>query len=407
MSTLFPFQERLVEQHLKARYSIDHSVMGAGKTKIALHAAKRAGLRTIVFGPAFLESNWKYEAKLEGVEITYYKYSMVKNVDRNKLSNEAFWIVDECHMLKTPKAQRTMAFYGLLVNVQPKYFLGLTGTPIKNRVPDIWTLLGFCSKCPEPTNGKRLEGELRKFFSFSSYFCYANQFEIYGRVVTKFEGIQPEKIGELKSLLAGKFFAAKAEEALRDLPELIRKPVILDLKNPPVGYAEAFEEFLLGGKIDIAAKTRSALFKAKATAEYVKSLAEEVDTPILVFTDHRASAMEIKLHIPKLNVAVCTGETPPCFRATLVDKFQAGKIDVLIATIGSLSVGVTLTAATNVVFNDLSWVPADNDQAEKRIHRIGQSSRCIAHYIFSSHVDKHIYEMLRSKKSAIASAIGE
>jgi len=73
---------------------------------------------------------------------------------------------------------------------------------------------------------------------------------------------------------------------------------------------------------------------------------------------------------------------------------------VLAATIGSLSVGVTLTAARHVVFNDLSWVPGDNLQAEKRIHRIGQKNACTAHYIEASETDAYIRKTLEEKQAA-------
>jgi SNF2 family DNA or RNA helicase len=69
----------------------------------------------------------------------------------------------------------------------------------------------------------------------------------------------------------------------------------------------------------------------------------------------------------------------------------------IVATIGSMSVGVNLQAANYMVFNDYPWVPADLAQAEKRIHRIGQKSNCFYYYIFSSGVDENIFQTILDK----------
>jgi SNF2 family DNA or RNA helicase len=66
-----------------------------------------------------------------------------------------------------------------------------------------------------------------------------------------------------------------------------------------------------------------------------------------------------------------------------------------------MSVGVTLTAAQDVVFNDLSWVPADNMQARKRIHRIGQSKKCRCHHMISGPTDAYIKAVLEEKEKTI------
>ena len=84
----------------------------------------------------------------------------------------------------------------------------------------------------------------------------------------------------------------------------------------------------------------------------------------------------------------------------------AEKSKVIVATIGAFSVGVNLTKANHLVFNDISWVPADNEQALKRIHRIGQERACTIHYVVGGHVDKFILDKVRSKMKIINSVTG-
>ena len=64
-----------------------------------------------------------------------------------------------------------------------------------------------------------------------------------------------------------------------------------------------------------------------------------------------------------------------------VEKFQNDdNVKVFIGNIQSASVGLTLTISNVVVFNNFSFVPSDNQQAEDRIYRIGQTKPCTVYY---------------------------
>jgi SNF2 family DNA or RNA helicase len=362
-------------------------------------AAKHSGQRLAVFGPTFLWSAWDAEAKIAEVDIEYFPYSMVHKIRASDLKGFGFWVADEFHYLKSPTARRTHCFYGLMKQCRPDYFLGLSGTPVRNKIFDLWTALGFCSLNPKDTNGLRLTGELAKYRGFSRHFCHVEQLKIRGRRIEKFGGVIEERLPELKALLKDKYVRYRVEDVLKDLPELVRKVVPLPLKNDIPGLADAFEAYRQGGKADIRAKVLSATLKAPLTAEYVNALYEGGSGPIVVFTDHRDSAAILHKLLP--DSTVVTGEMDPAMRGLTVVKFQAGKIPFLVATIGALSVGVTLTASQTVVFSDLCWSPTDNEQAVKRISRIGQKKVCFAHYIQSTPTDAYIQRTLLQKMESI------
>lgn len=399
---LYPFQEQAVLFHLAHHYSLNCSEMGTGKTRMALEAARRSGFKVAVFGPTFLKRTWEMEAKEVGISFKYFPYSTVHKVMPADVKGLDFWIVDECHYLKTPTTRRTHAFYSLIQGRLPTYFIGLTGTPIKNRVPDFWTLLAFCRLNPKGTSGAKLEGALTKYYSFARHFCHTEVMKVAGRRIEKFGGIREDKIPEFKGLLRDKFIRFRVDDVLKDLPEMTRKAVPLDL-SPTPGLEEAFDQYFRGRKVDVTAKAMSALLKAPATVDYCKEIYEGGSGPLIIFTDHIESAKAIQ---KGFGGVLITGQTPMQDRQDAVADFQAGRHKAIVATIGSMSVGVTLTAARHVVFNDLSWVPADNLQAEKRIHRIGQKGACFAHYIDATPTDAYIRKTLFGKLETISKVVG-
>lgn len=387
--------------HLEHHYSINASEMGLGKSRMALAAAKATGGMTLVIGPAGLRRTWELEGEKVGQAFRFIPYSMIHKERAANLKDFKFWIADEAHYLKNPTTRRTQAFYQLLKELRPDYLAMLTGTPLKNRVPDFWTLLAFCCQNQRGTSGERLEGNLAKYHGFARHFCDVVEMRVGGRRIAKYTGVRTEKLPELRHLLKGKMIRFLVKDVLTELPPITRKDVPLEIMMP-AGEEESllgtFEAYLGGRKSDIKAKTASAAIKAPATAAYCAELREGGSGPLLIFSDHVESTETLAKALGGLAV---TGKTPPEERGRIVERFQRGEIEILAATIGSLSVGVTLTAARHVVFNDLSWVPADNLQAEKRIHRIGQKDACFAHYIETTPTDRYIKKTLFEKLETI------
>lgn len=400
---LYDFQQRAVDFHLAHHYTLNASEMGLGKSRMALVAAKETRLRTAVFAPKFLQSSWEREGVEVGQNFSFFPYSMLHKVKLHELKDFGFWVADEVHFLKSPTATRTHAFYSLIKGILPDYFVGLTGTPIKNRLPDFWTLLAFCSLNPKETNGLRLAGEMKKYRAFSRHFCHSEIVKAGGARFERFGAVKDEMIPELKGLLRGKFIRFKVDEVLKDLPPFTAIEYFIESLKPDPELDEIFTAYCEGRKFDSAAKAKSALLKAGQTVEYVKSMRENGVKSIVVFTDHIESAKRIAMG---LDVLPCTGQTPAEARGQMVSAFQGGKLKTIVATIGSLSIGVTLTRASHVVFNDLSWTPSDNTQAMKRIHRIGQGLPCFAHYIYATPTDQHIKKTLDVKQQTISKVVG-
>lgn len=401
--SLYPHQTKSVEFHLTHHYSINASEMGLGKTRIALETAVAAGVdRLAVFGPAFLSRVWYAEAEPYPISVTYFPYSMIHKFSARDLAGFRFWVAEESHALKNPTAKRTNAFYQLLKTCVPDRLLMLSGTPIKNRIPDIWTTLGFCGVNPHKTSGKLLTPPLNKWRAFCRYFCEVDIRSAGGRSFEKYLALKRDKVDEFKSYLKDKMIRFEAAQVLKDLPKIVDTVFPVELAEV-AGLETEFQNYMEGRKVDATAKALSALLKAPHTAEYVNLILESGNGPVVVFSDHIAPVELISAKIR--GSKIITGQTPVPIRQKYVEDFQAGKIPTLVATIQSLGVGVTLTAASNVVFNDLSWTPADNEQARKRIHRIGQTRVCISHYVDGSDTDTYIRRTLREKSRATEEAL--
>ncbi|MHC5826677.1 MAG: C-terminal helicase domain-containing protein, partial [Nostoc sp.] len=119
---------------------------------------------------------------------------------------------------------------------------------------------------------------------------------------------------------------------------------------------------------------------------------------VVIFTEFVESAKAIA---SKLGGLLLTGETKPEIRQGLVDQFQAGENKVFVGTIKAGGVGITLTAASNVILVDRAWTPGDCEQAEDRCHRLGQENAVFATWLQLSEIDKAIDGLLIQKQQRI------
>lgn len=290
-------------------------------------------------------------------------------------------IADEAHRAKNRKAKQTKGLWKLTAPLQ----LALTGTPIMNTPDELWAILKWLR--PEQYTG---------FWPF--HYSYVDEYNTrYGTVMT---GVK--NADQLRFELSDKMVRRTKQDVLTELPEKTRQviPVNLDSKQRKI-YREVEEALFLdiaefvkehddldadalagmplakleglvpnaGARI---AKLRQVTSAAKAAAAE-EIIRDNPGKPFVVFTwfvdTARNLAESLEKGRPAQKVGTIAGSDDP---DPVKDDFQGGELDHVVATIAKGGVGLTLTRADTAIFVDEDWVPAMNEQAEDRLHRIGQ-----------------------------------
>jgi SWI/SNF-related matrix-associated actin-dependent regulator of chromatin subfamily A-like protein 1 len=415
------YQKGVIEYGIKNPYFINSMDVGLGKTLVSLEIAVRTKSKALIICPTYLMLKWESEIK------KFFPDKIVSKLDHSddfyKLWDTDFAIIsyyhapkadvlfewadmvitDEAHYLKSMTTKRSEAIHKLVYENSIKRVTLLTGTPIQNRVYELYSLITLCQYNPLIEESAFLK-KFPTYVDFANHFSYLKEFERnVGKKrikIQQWEGVR--NLPELKEWLKGIYIRLESDSVL-NLPPYSEVEVPVSYEDNPE-LLEAFESFQGGGdknSVVSTVKAEAALAKAPFTVDYVKDLLEK-DLQVVIYSDHPSSAEFIA---EKLGYTAITGATPMEYRQMMATRFQNGECKVLIATIGSFSTGIDLFSAQNMVFNDLNWVPGNIDQVKGRIRRLGQKKRCIFHYIIGSYQDTIILNRLEAKRETIRAVI--
>lgn len=385
--------------------------MGSGKSLTGILAAFTLNPKRLVICPASLKYNWEKEIKMVdyngstsviGDKADYSSDWIIINYDilereyRNLMKiNFTSVILDEAHYIKSvsnngePMSKR--AKYTIKLTNKIEYIFSLTGTPITNKPKDIFNILKVCNHILS-----------RNFFSFAKKYCGAR----HNGFGWEFNSSSNEE--ELHKYLKSVMDRKRKEEML-DLPDKIRRfiPVEINFQS----YNKAVEEYKReksGIKTKgehLAYLTTIKHILAKEKVQNTIELAENIlstGESVVIFTNYNEVIDRLMVKF-KNKATKITGACNAKDRQKAVDDFQSGKKTVMVANIIAAGVGITLVKANNLIFNDFDWVPSNHFQAEDRIHRIGQSKKCVINYVYANgaKIDEYIANMLETKSSCI------
>src|SRR5487761_2240905 len=392
---------------------------------------------SLVICPASVLHNWRREAekftpnlKVLVLESGAARHNLRKQIPQNDIivTNYALLrrdleelqkfsfravILDEAQFIKNPGAQVTQS----VKQLKCEHKLALTGTPLENRLLDLWSIVDFVQPgylgnqehfldTYEPKGGENAESEQR----------IARK-----RLSAK---LRPLLLRRLKKHVA-KDLPDRIEERL-DCPlgDEQRKLYLAELRRSrdQIMHAVA-EQGLNKSKMHVlAALTRlrqvcchPSLVGSDTASGKTETLFELLDSliadgqKVLVFSQfvQMLHILEKECHARNIRTHVLTGQTKD--RQAVVNAFQADKgAGVFLLSLRAAGTGLNLTNASYVVLYDPWWNPAVEAQAIDRSHRIGQTQTVNAYRLIApGTVEEKIWELQQSKAQTIADVLGE
>lgn len=474
-----PFQKAGVAYGLNKESVLFGDEMGLGKTieTIGVINADPTMKKILIVCPASLKLNWK--AELEKWLVRDFTIHVHKSINEwnsdadiviinydimKKFHNEihsTFWdmiIADECHYLKNPKAKRTKEIVGEYFNFKKmttteinevlekfnveksndwgmqlgelvaRRKLFLTGTPIPNKVIEIWPIVHYLA--PK---------EFYNFVGFAKRYCGAGSngygWDLSG--ATNLEELQEKlrlsvmirrlKKDVLKELppkyrqviemsLTGKRAEIVnneiefMEELELRLTELKVKVELAKISDNPEDYGEAVANLRKATMVafDDMSRVRheTALAKVPDVIKFLEDATE--NHKVVVFAHHRDVIEKIHESFGDHAVKLYGGMSEEK-KKEAEDRFNNDpNITLFVGSIKAAGVGLNLQVASHVVFAELDWVPGNITQAEDRTHRIGQTKNVLCqHLVLEGSLDAHMAKKLVAKQDVIDRVLDE
>jgi SWI/SNF-related matrix-associated actin-dependent regulator 1 of chromatin subfamily A len=451
---LKPYQAEALWAFRNRQFNLCAFEQGLGKTLFAASLTKIFNLkRTLIICPSLTKWNW-YTDLTEDWGFNPLFFSLL---DRNKsmfsVMKEAFIIVnyesvekyyqhiiksdvnhiiiDEAHYIKNSQTNKFKQVNRILKKYPKARVTFLTGTPIKNRVTDMFALLKL-SKHPMGRN----------FVEFKKRYARGN-----GQKIT---GIK--NVPDFRLKLSNWILRKKAEEEL-DLPELIIKRYFFEMNDESTKkYKELIQEMYeaqklateLGIELDqlkadmakpgcshIKRKRQRLVYvrneKKRATMKsrgnimtlnrvcseskipdvikLIKSLNEKGEK-VIVFSFFKTVLEQLKDTLGNKAVLI-DGSVTSLKRRNRIDKFKKRtEVTVFLGQVIAAGIGINLVNARKVIFMDMGFTPDLLEQPYKRAHRMGQTRDVEVMYtMIPDSIDERIYRLIEGKTNDINSAI--
>jgi SNF2 family DNA or RNA helicase len=336
--------------------------------------------------------------------------------------NPQAMIIDEIGWCCHPDTQRSRAVRTL--SERAEFIVGLSGTPITHTPKDLWSALYALSPVAFPSKERYIKRFLDDEGSLTTVTDPEFRRCLYGqqRRVAK---------ADVLTQLPPKNYTTRYVE----LPPAARE-VYDSMENDMVAEVEGGEITAMGALAmltrlnQLAAATgvvstkevtdRKGTVKVETHVQLVEPswkvdvmmevLAERDGHQTTVFSPSRQLVMLAGKRAEKegLRVGYIVGEQKPAERTQQIEAFQDGKLDVMMATVGAGGIGITLTAASAVIFLQRPWSATQSTQAEDRQHRLGSErhgSIDVIDIVAKDTVDSRVRGVLRDKHGALAALL--
>ncbi len=413
--------------------------MGLGKTlqALAVMLERAKGGATLVIAPTSVCGNWLAEALRFAPSLKARIYSEASDAERETLVSEAGtqdvlivsytllqlaqerfagrqWhtvVADEAQAIKNATTKRSQAVFDLPADFR----LALSGTPVENRLAELWSIMRFVNPGLLGTIGRfneRFAGPIERNRDRDAQHVLKRLIGPFVLRRTKGQVLQdlPPRT-ELILSVAPEAAEAAHYEALRR--QAINDVSALNDSGAQAGQAR-FNILAQLTKLRRAAcdprLTSPEFAIAGAKVQAFAELAAELTAnghKTLVFSQFVDFLQILRgpLDAAGISYQYLDGATPAAERSKRVAAFQAGDGDLFLISLKAGGFGLNLTAADYVVITDPWWNPAAEDQAMGRAHRIGQQRPVTVYRLVSKgSIEERIVDLHHDKR-ALADSI--
>ena len=406
--------------------------MGLGKTVqlIAFLEYSRVhhGGQALLILPASLIGNWQKEIEKFAPEMSYQilhksdlknseiilirenqflyitTYGMAFRLDELKDKEWDYLILDEAQAIKNPATKQTRA----IKQIPAKMRIAMTGTPIENRLSDLWSLFDFLNQ--------GLLGTTKEFTNFTKGLAenalgYAKlrkmiQPFLLRRLKTDKNIISdlPDKLEmnayttlSKKQIVLYKQLIEQIEEKLKVSEGIERKGLVLSSIMKFKQICNHPDQYL--GREDYKPEYSGKFEQLREICETIREKKERV----LVFTQFREMTEPISDFLRDIfskEGFVLHGGTTVKRRNEMVEQFNGEHyIPYMVLSLKAGGVGLNLTAANHVIHFDRWWNPAVENQATDRAFRIGQTKNVMVHkFVTRGTIEEKIDAMIDEKQ---------
>jgi len=392
------------------------SVLGNWRKEIERFAPQ---LRTLVHqGSTRLKDKRAFAETCQTHDVILTSFALAR-LDE-KLLQSLKWhrvVVDEAQNIKNPHAAQTRA----ILKLAAPHRLALTGTPVENRMRDLWSIFNFLNPGylgKEAQFRKTFEEPIQKNNNLATSATLKKLVEpfILRRVKTDKRIIDdlPEKIEQKMYCTLSSEQASLYEAIVKDVTEQLneaegiqRKGLILSTLLKLKQICNHPTQFLQDGS----AFTTERSHKLQRLGEMIEEVIDSGESA-LIFTQFTEIGGELERHLAHVlhyNTYYLHGGTSVARRERMITEFQDPETEpsVFLLSLRAGGVGLNLTKANHVFHFDRWWNPAVEDQATDRAFRIGQRKNVFVHkFLAMGTLEERIDAMIEDKKRLSSLVVG-
>lgn len=371
------------------------------------------GLRLLIAHPSAMSAaDFKAldAAQLVGVDLVITSYGALL---RQPVLQDFDWhlaVIDEAQTIKNPGAKQTRQ----VKKIKAQSRIALTGTPVENRLSDLWSIFDFTHP--------GLLGTDKVFAKFTKRLAQAEHFGplralvqpyILRRLKTDKRVISdlPDKT-ELKAwCLLSPVQAALYQQSVQDLEHALEDAEGIGRKGVVLSFLMRFKQICNHPSqwLGDGAWSPQDSGKFARLRELVEVIAARQEK-VLVFTQFRETTEPLAAFLGSIfgrEGLVLHGGTPVAKRRELVRRFQEDEqTPFFVLSLKAGGAGLNLTAASHVIHFDRWWNPAVENQATDRAFRIGQQRNVLVHkFVCQGTVEDRIDQLIESKQQLVKNVL--